>query len=206
MLPWQRPREYWLVHERSTGPVPVPVDHLVGHQVTGTEPVDVPNHSDLSGHARCTHCSRQRQRCCCRHAGRAASLMHRRAVHTCIGVVGIFLTSVLAAPDQCELWAASGECETNPAFMRAACRRQCECARWAADGECVQNAGWMLTHCERACTRPPPAAAPASPHGGAAERRGAHARHAHNGPRARDVATHRRIAQRSKSIPTRSSL
>ena len=86
--------------------------------------------------------------------------MHRRAVHTCIGVVGIFLTSVLAAPDHCELWAASGECETNPAFMRAACRRQCECARWAADGECVQNAGWMLTHCERACTRPPPAAAP----------------------------------------------
>ncbi|XP_071522417.1 uncharacterized protein [Panulirus ornatus] len=74
----------------------------------------------------------------------------------------------------CEEFAATGECERNPAFMEAACQRTCgtckpnsrvsgcvdtreECVGWGASGECDINPAFMNVNCPATCNTCPPA-------------------------------------------------
>jgi len=92
----------------------------------------------------------------------------------------------------CGVWAASGECEANPAFMLANCRLSCgvcspptqapapptqapapptscidanqNCGTWAASGQCQANPAYMLVNCALSCGAcTPPTQAPAPP-------------------------------------------
>jgi len=79
----------------------------------------------------------------------------------------------------CEFWAESGECERNPKFMQANCKKRCDkvaalagavesptndsslrgrvdtghpsCKVWAERGECEKNPGFMLKTCKNEC-------------------------------------------------------
>lgn len=75
----------------------------------------------------------------------------------------------------CESWAASGQCDVNPAFMLISCRKSCkacqedtgagdaegvpcvnaspdnDCEYWSTMGECTKNAAFMKTACARSC-------------------------------------------------------
>uniref|UniRef100_A0A0B6ZGJ8 Metalloendopeptidase n=1 Tax=Arion vulgaris TaxID=1028688 RepID=A0A0B6ZGJ8_9EUPU len=68
----------------------------------------------------------------------------------------------------CEKWAVGGECETNPQYMIANCRKACnkcddgncknfyddvQCQIWAQKLECLTNGDWMGKHCAKACGR-----------------------------------------------------
>ena len=65
----------------------------------------------------------------------------------------------------CAEWAAAGECQANPAYMRTQCLLACSalapsgprpvqaCAEWAAAGECQANPAYMRTQCLLACQR-----------------------------------------------------
>ena len=68
----------------------------------------------------------------------------------------------------CATWAASGECEANPAFMLQSCAASCsgagsevqeakdihqDCAAWVSDGECYRNPAFMLQQCKASCSR-----------------------------------------------------
>ena len=61
--------------------------------------------------------------------------------------------------ENCYSWRDSGECVTNPAFMRANCARACrdlrdahaECAQWSAKGECTTNPKFMNAACPVSC-------------------------------------------------------
>jgi len=74
---------------------------------------------------------------------------------------------------QCPLWAASGECATNPWFMKEKCQKSCEwcdkpgctdddgrCPRWSNKGECVGNTAFMHRHCRKSCGECGPFAEP----------------------------------------------
>ena len=70
------------------------------------------------------------------------------------GLLALFGVSIVFAADvtqeQCEKWAASGECEKNSKFMLVTCREACasnhrqspdyaaayHCELWAGEGEC----------------------------------------------------------------------
>ena len=60
---------------------------------------------------------------------------------------------------QCFVWASTGECQTNKAYMRQHCPIACRalkdahhnCGRWAASGECATNARFMLRTCPVSC-------------------------------------------------------
>merc|ERR1712087_769592 len=74
----------------------------------------------------------------------------------------------------CGNWAASGQCETNPAYMLVNCRLSCgvcspptqapapptqapctdenqNCGSWAASGQCEANPAYMLVNCRSSC-------------------------------------------------------
>ena len=81
----------------------------------------------------------------------------------------------------CEIWAASGDCDANAAYMRSSCARSCrlcgddegtvavaggapagvgcadsavsagKCAGWADGGQCERNRRFMSQHCARTC-------------------------------------------------------
>ena len=66
--------------------------------------------------------------------------------------------------DQCDTWAADGECTANAGFMLVSCRKSCyacqsadchnddeQCERWAEAGECARNEGYMISGCAHAC-------------------------------------------------------
>ena len=79
----------------------------------------------------------------------------------------------------CENYAAKGECDHNPSWMKINCRKSCgfcageanlvtdgdgegdegcrdaheHCADWAAKGECDANPGYMLTSCAKSCNQ-----------------------------------------------------
>ncbi|KAK3874646.1 hypothetical protein Pcinc_020427 [Petrolisthes cinctipes] len=75
---------------------------------------------------------------------------------------------------QCEEFAASGECEANPAYMEVACQDSCgtcipesnvkgcsdqreECPGWGQQGECDLNPPFMNVNCPQTCNSCPPA-------------------------------------------------
>lgn len=65
--------------------------------------------------------------------------------------------------ENCNVWAAGGECELNPNFMRKNCALACsakspelsqierECVGYAEQGECVRNPAFMIQTCRRHC-------------------------------------------------------
>ena len=66
----------------------------------------------------------------------------------------------------CAVWAASGECENNPAFMLKECAASCagesddegvdlhqDCEPWVKDGECYRNPAFMLQQCKASCAK-----------------------------------------------------
>ena len=87
----------------------------------------------------------------------------------------------------CAGWAASGECQSNAAFMAANCAKSCglcagstptpttcadaassaaSCLGWAVAGECDSNAAFMATNCAKSCglcTAAVPSGSTASP-------------------------------------------
>ena len=80
-----------------------------------------------------------------------------------LGVSIVFAADV--TQEQCEKWAASGECEKNCKFMLITCREACasnhrqspdyaaayHCELWAGEGECAANLPFMNRECARAC-------------------------------------------------------
>jgi hypothetical protein len=70
-----------------------------------------------------------------------------------------------AEHEMCESWAESGECESNPAFMKKECTAACanqgkyksqiqkECEGYALAGECSRNPAFMLSTCRRECDK-----------------------------------------------------
>ena len=70
-----------------------------------------------------------------------------------------------AEHQMCESWAESGECESNPAFMKKECAAACanagkyktqiqkECEGYAQMGECGRNPAFMLSTCRRECDK-----------------------------------------------------
>ena len=82
---------------------------------------------------------------------------------------GLFLSgaAVCAAIDfeQCESWAESGECESNPTYMKQECAKSCEnagkfktqmqkeCEGYALAGECSRNPAFMLSTCRKECDK-----------------------------------------------------
>jgi len=70
---------------------------------------------------------------------------------------------------RCEGWAAEGECDANPIWMKENCKKACgtcdgnggggsectnsdsNCESWAAQGECDANPIWMKENCKKAC-------------------------------------------------------
>jgi hypothetical protein len=65
----------------------------------------------------------------------------------------------------CAEWAAAGECQANPDYMRTQCLLACSalapsgprpvqaCAEWAAAGECQANPAYMRAQCLLACQK-----------------------------------------------------
>merc|ERR1712099_73175 len=71
----------------------------------------------------------------------------------------------------CGIWAASGQCEANPAYMLVNCALSCgvcspptqapapppcsdenqNCGNWAASGQCEANPAYMLVNCALSC-------------------------------------------------------
>ena len=78
---------------------------------------------------------------------------------------------------ECENWAKSGECASNPGYMAVSCKRACdacldeterrqlkvmgcedetpECHHWGVEGECGRNPSYMLIACPRSCNTCP---------------------------------------------------
>ena len=86
-----------------------------------------------------------------------------------------------ADPQQCQRWAAAGECDANAGYMRTECAESCGlcpgtvkavvgvgggaslsasscanendqmCRLWARKGECEENPGYMKTACAESC-------------------------------------------------------
>ncbi|XP_064624764.1 cysteine-rich venom protein latisemin-like isoform X2 [Lineus longissimus] len=69
-----------------------------------------------------------------------------------------------AGDDECEGWAAEGQCKENPRYMKKNCARSCnscpvckningddDCDPWAASGECQKNVKWMKKNCAKSC-------------------------------------------------------
>merc|ERR1712232_711101 len=73
----------------------------------------------------------------------------------------------------CSAWAASGECERNPSYMKLSCKKSCglcppgnspalaptsgadtdtSCSAWAASGECKHNPSYMRRFCKESCS------------------------------------------------------
>ncbi|KAH8064780.1 oxidoreductase [Aureococcus anophagefferens] len=87
----------------------------------------------------------------------------RRGLLALLGVSIVFAADV--TQEQCEKWAASGECEKNSKFMLVTCREACasnhrrspdyaaayHCELWAGEGECAANVPFMNRECARAC-------------------------------------------------------
>jgi hypothetical protein len=73
------------------------------------------------------------------------------------------------ANPNCNTWAAAGECDANPEFMRNECAIACanggnsdsanaqdihqDCAAWVKDGECYRNPAFMLQQCKASCSK-----------------------------------------------------
>ena len=67
--------------------------------------------------------------------------------------------------EMCESWAESGECESNPAYMKKECSASCvnagkyktqmqkECEGYALAGECSRNPAFMLSTCRKECDK-----------------------------------------------------
>ena len=80
--------------------------------------------------------------------------------------------------EQCARWAADGECDSNPRFMKESCAAACRhvkdkarrakeppaptsatpdtdphCGMWAERGECTKNPAFMAQGCKQACQR-----------------------------------------------------
>ncbi|XP_068228214.1 zinc metalloproteinase nas-13-like isoform X2 [Palaemon carinicauda] len=66
----------------------------------------------------------------------------------------------------CETWAGTGECEKNPVWMGANCKKACSlcgnastacknghrhCKAWAKTGECQANPTYMSKYCKKSC-------------------------------------------------------
>lgn len=59
----------------------------------------------------------------------------------------------------CQQWAARGECDKNPVYMKEMCKVSCgvcpcenpSCKKWADDGECTKNPGYMKKLCKKSC-------------------------------------------------------
>ncbi|KOO30129.1 procollagen-proline dioxygenase [Chrysochromulina tobinii] len=64
----------------------------------------------------------------------------------------------------CGVWAASGECDKNPVYMKDHCAAACsgessevlqdlnqDCEAWVGDGECYRNPAFMLQQCRASC-------------------------------------------------------
>ena len=108
------------------------------------------------------HCSLH-----CKNAAMAAPMRSRRSSRR--GLLALLGVSIVFAADvtqeQCEKWAASGECEKNSKFMLVTCREACasnhrqspdyaaayHCELWAGEGECAANVPFMNRECARAC-------------------------------------------------------
>ncbi|KAH8051250.1 oxidoreductase [Aureococcus anophagefferens] len=83
----------------------------------------------------------------------------RRGLLALLGVSIVFAADV--TQEQCEKWAASGECEKNSKFMLVTCREACasnhrrspdyaaayHCELWAGEGECAANVPFMNREC-----------------------------------------------------------
>lgn len=66
---------------------------------------------------------------------------------------------------ECDLWAYARECDNNPDFMLAECKKSCNicssvcknnagessCDYWASTGECDKNPNYMLVFCKKSC-------------------------------------------------------
>lgn len=79
----------------------------------------------------------------------------------------LFGAAVCAAVEHemCESWAESGECESNPTFMKKECTSSCanagtyktqmqkECEGYALAGECSRNPAFMLSTCRKECDK-----------------------------------------------------
>jgi len=74
--------------------------------------------------------------------------------------------------EECEVWAISGECHSNPVFMLEHCRKTCKacnlgaggvpdapickdlnggCGEWADGGQCAHNPDYMKKFCRKSC-------------------------------------------------------
>ena len=66
--------------------------------------------------------------------------------------------------EDCDEWAAHGECQNNPNYMIANCALSCSryvavledkdenCEEWAKSGECIVNPTYMLSDCALSCS------------------------------------------------------
>ncbi|XP_064114840.1 zinc metalloproteinase nas-4-like isoform X2 [Macrobrachium nipponense] len=68
----------------------------------------------------------------------------------------------------CKTWAGTGECENNPVWMGANCKKACNlcetvatacedkhryCKSWAKSGECQANPAYMRRYCKKSCKK-----------------------------------------------------
>jgi hypothetical protein len=65
--------------------------------------------------------------------------------------------------ESCEIWASTGECTSNPAYMHLKCPKSCsicdcvdsdqeKCPQWAARNKCLGDVeGYMYLHCPYSC-------------------------------------------------------
>ncbi|XP_021361876.1 uncharacterized protein LOC110455816 [Mizuhopecten yessoensis] len=62
--------------------------------------------------------------------------------------------------ENCEYWASTGECNSNPAYMHSTCQYSCgtccsdsndQCGYWASTGECYINPDYMDINCAMSC-------------------------------------------------------
>lgn len=95
-----------------------------------------------------------------------------RNIHKLLGMLGMRETC-RDLNAQCAEWRRSGQCDANPNFMLANCRKSCgacseqaqvddsmpctntspdhDCEYWSTMGECERNEAFMLKACARAC-------------------------------------------------------
>ncbi|KAH3844576.1 putative tyrosinase-like protein tyr-3 [Dreissena polymorpha] len=87
----------------------------------------------------------------------------------CSLIVGCFAQSCSNKhpnTEECDKWAAEGECQINQAWMPDNCRKSCrlcvecenihntlECDNWALSNECSLNPNWMIPNCRKSCKK-----------------------------------------------------
>lgn len=102
----------------------------------------------------------------------------KAACGLCDGVTGLINSITVTEPTRsqcvnnhewCEFWGWLGECESNPFFMKRACKGACnpdcidvndpafctndnaDCELWSSEGECSKNRGYMMWKCKKSC-------------------------------------------------------